>query len=346
MLIIDQIRISILETNPKAALGREAARILHIPPHKIRQLRIRKRSIDARKKPDIFLLYSVSVEVDGEKTLWRSVRKNRNVRQDNDLRYRILSRRISFEKRPVVVGFGPAGMFASYILALSGANPIVVERGRAAEERKKDVERFFETGNLLPESNVQFGEGGAGTFSDGKLVTQKNDRFGRNRFVLETFHKFGADESVLYDAKPHIGTDKLVEIVSAMRREIERLGGTVYFETRMESLLIEGGCVKGVVLSDGTTLESDHVLLGIGHSARDTFAQLFSQGVPMQAKPFAVGFRVEHPQERISRMQYGKKAAGLLPPAPYKLVVKSERPLYSFCMCPGGFVVNASSEPG
>ncbi|MBQ9631294.1 MAG: FAD-dependent oxidoreductase [Lachnospiraceae bacterium] len=346
MLIVDQIRIPVTRRDPEAALLQEIAKKLHLRTEQIRECRIRRRSIDARKKPAVFYLYSVAIRVEDEPALLRRPGRGVSIRQATDEGYRLPKRSGELPCRPVVVGFGPAGMFAAYILALCGADPIVLERGREAARRKQDVERFFETGELLGFSNVQFGEGGAGTFSDGKLATQKNDRFGRNRFVLETFHRFGAADSILYDARPHIGTDRLVEIVAAMRREIQRLGGTVEFESCMESLILQGDELRGVRLADGRSIETRHLVLAIGHSARDTFASLYAQRIPMQAKPFAVGFRVEHPQSEISLHQYGREAAAVLPAAPYKLVAKGQRDLYSFCMCPGGYVINASSEPG
>lgn len=265
------------------------------------------------------------------------------------------------ETRPVVVGAGPAGLFAAYRLALAGRNPLILERGKAMDQRTADVSRFFETGILNPHSNVQFGEGGAGAFSDGKLNTLVNDKFGRNRFVLETFVKCGADESILYDAKPHIGTDALFRVIPNLRKEIERLGGEFRFETCVTDLQIEGGALRAVTVQreaeQTETIPTDAAILAIGHSARDTFEMLYQKGVPMCEKDFAVGFRVEHPQEFIDRAQYGD-FADKLPPAPYKLTanvpVTNEllqdettlRGVYSFCMCPGGYVVNAASENG
>ncbi|MBQ7677550.1 MAG: FAD-binding protein, partial [Lachnospiraceae bacterium] len=276
--------------------------------------------------------------------------------------------------RPVIVGAGPAGLFAAYALAQAGLCPLLIERGEPADRRAAAVETFFSSGKLLKDSNVLFGEGGAGTFSDGKLNTSVKDKTGRHRFVLETFVRFGADPSLVYEARPHIGTDKLLVVIPAIRKAIEEAGGAVLFDTRLEKLILENGKIAGITVStaqpssdipdrpfgtkDGS-LEAavcvrrdrdilcDTLILATGHSARDTFLTLYEQGVPMQAKEFAVGFRVEHPQERINAAQYGPGLAGVLPAAPYKLVAKHlDRPVYSFCMCPGGYVVNASSEEG
>lgn len=344
MIALDQIRISVFEKKPEQALIAAVAKRLHVKHEAIHAVYIKKKSIDARRRPEVFFLYTVWVETPEEKRLLRGTHGRYAIHTAEEEVYRIpkTSGRLSF--RPVVVGFGPAGMFAAYLLALCHTRPIVIERGKEAAQRQKDVELFFKTGKLDGNSNVQFGEGGAGTFSDGKLNTQKNDKFGRNRFVLDTFHRFGANESILYDAKPHIGTDRLVHIVTNLRREILHLGGEIHFSTCLERLLTDNTGITGIRLTNGKTIETKAVILAIGHSARDTFEALYRQQIHMEAKPFAVGFRVEHPQIFIQENQYGKKAASLLPAAPYRLVAKGERDLYSFCMCPGGYVINASSE--
>ena len=352
MIQIDQIRISVTEKHKEQRLREKICRLLGVKEAQIEDVSVKKRSIDARKKPQVFYLYTVAVKVAKEDVILQRNKKKPHIGKLQETVYRLPGRKGRPKQRPVVVGFGPAGMFAAYLLALAGAEPIVLERGQAVEQRRRDVERFFADGKLDPASNVQFGEGGAGTFSDGKLNTQKNDRQGRNRFVLETFCRFGADGDILYDAKPHIGTDRLVEVVANLRNEIIALGGEVRFASQMDRLLVEneklsdrGRQIRGVHLASGETIETDRVVLAIGHSARDTFETLRTQQIEMTAKPFAVGFRVEHPQELISRLQYGKEAADILPPAPYKLVAKGRTPaLYSFCMCPGGYVINASSE--
>ena len=295
---------------------------------RIRSVRILKRSIDARKKPDLFYVMKLAVNEPEP----------------------------AVEKRPeslitgrnVVIGAGPAGLFAARTLAEAGKEVILLERGKCVEERSKDVERFFETGVLDPEDNVQFGEGGAGTFSDGKLNTLTVDKSGLNGRVLQIFTDAGADESIRYDQRPHIGTDKLKGIVTTIRRDIEKMGGEVRFSAKVERIRTEDGAVTGVELANGEVIPTERVILAIGHSARDTFYMLKDLGVQMEAKPFAVGVRMEHPQAMITMDQYGTPDYEELGAAPYKVTAKTAggRGVYSFCMCPGGYVVNASSEPG
>ena len=435
---IDQIKIK-PEHDSREFLMREVAGRLHISEKDITDLRILKKSIDARKKPDVFLLYQVSVDVScNEGRILKNCRiKNifpyketryqlkrfvlHDAKGSNSLKKRVVSHDAkgsnsldigkrssddadgepSFDvngrflsdqkKRPVIVGLGPAGLFAGLILSEAGLCPIIIERGKPASERREDVENFFETGILVPDSNVQFGEGGAGTFSDGKLNTGVHDKNGRNHFVLETFVKYGAPSEILYEAKPHIGTDRLIEVVSNIRKAIIEKGGEVRFNTKMTRLCVENGQVTGIITertpetfgksndtrnyisvdatlqeSDNPQIESDFqksddscvsnsaefidtdtVILAIGHSARDTFRMLYDEKIPMSAKQFAMGFRIEHPQSFINESQYGRDAAKYLPAAPYKLAYsKGARVVYSFCMCPGGYVVNASSEAG
>jgi hypothetical protein len=251
------------------------------------------------------------------------------------------------KERPVIIGAGPAGLFCAYYLAVRGFEPIVLERGRSVSERKKDIDRFWQTGVLDPESNVQFGEGGAGTFSDGKLNTLTKDRSGRNKEVLRLFVRMGAKESILYEQKPHLGTDVLFEVIANLRNEIIRLGGEVRFCSRAEELITVKDHLNGIKLSDGNIIKSRHCVLAIGHSARDTFEMLLHKKVSMEPKNFAVGFRVQHPQQMINESQYGT-AWAQFPAAAYKLTAQTSggRGVYSFCMCPGGYVVNASSEAG
>ena len=322
----------------------EAARLLKLPNSKVRGLRIVRRSVDARKKPDVKIVYTVDVTVDGN--------ENKILRQSGCKRAAIAP--VSFYKppqkcqfsgnRPVVIGFGPAGMFAALILAMAGLKPLVLERGQDAQTRHEKVRHFFETGALDTTSNVQFGEGGAGTFSDGKLNTGVNNP--RIGWVLEQFVKAGAGEDILFDAKPHVGTDVLLEVVQNIRKRIVDLGGEVRFETQMTGLEIDGGVLTGVQTDKGETIPCDHAILAIGHSARDTFVMLRDAGIPMEAKPFAMGVRIEHKQALVDKAQYGEENP-VLPPADYKLVCHLEdATVYTFCMCPGGFVVAAASEEG
>ena len=308
-----------------------------------------KRSLDARKKPQLFYVYMVDVtapEKEEGKLLKRC--HNNRIQKTEPVKYEFPVKHYEGTERPVIVGMGPAGLFCGYVLAKAGFRPILLERGKCVEERSRDVEAFWETGRLNTESNVQFGEGGAGTFSDGKLNTLIKDKYGRNKEVLRIFVKHGAPEEIRYDYKPHIGTDILKEIVRSMREEILALGGEVRFETRVTDLRIADGRIKGLVLNGEEELPAEHVVLALGHSARDTFSMLVQQKITMEPKPFAIGMRVEHPQELINLSQYGKKEAGALGNAIYKLTAETseKRGVYTFCMCPGGYVVNASSEEG
>ncbi|MGN0308619.1 MAG: NAD(P)/FAD-dependent oxidoreductase [Lachnospiraceae bacterium] len=357
MLRLHQVKIEILpllsekekEANQKLQLEKKIRNILGLTRENPLQWSIVKRSLDARKKPQLFYSYVIDAEVptaQEEKLLKRA--KHKQVERVIPKPYCFPEEMKERKTRPIIVGTGPAGLFCGYFLAKYGYRPILLERGKAVEERKKDVEDFWRTGRLNPESNVQFGEGGAGTFSDGKLNTLVKEKYGRNREVLSILVKHGAPEQILYDSKPHIGTDILRDVVKNMRRQISDWGGEVYFQTKMTELIIQKGEITGVQLSTGETLHSDAVVLAIGHSARDTFEMCCQKQIPMEAKAFAVGLRVEHPQKMIDHRQYGESCMGCLPAAAYKLAVKSDegRGVYSFCMCPGGYVVNASSEPG
>lgn len=312
----------------------------------IKSFQILKESIDARKKPDIMMSLSVAVSLSNEE---KFLKKNKN---PDVILYQPVTYHFpeagskELEQRPVIIGSGPAGLFCAYYLSLYGYQPILLERGKCVEDRTKDVQDFWKTGKLKTESNVQFGEGGAGTFSDGKLNTLVNDKDGRNTEVLRVFVKHGASERILYDAKPHIGTDVLVNVVSSMREIIIKNGGEVRFESKVTELLIDDNKVTGVIINGTETLYTNQVVLAIGHSARDTFAMLHKNKIPMDAKAFAVGFRVMHPQGMINTSQYGIADYKGLPPSPYKVTAKGNngRGVYSFCMCPGGYVVNASSE--
>ena len=322
----------------------ETAQLLKVPNSKIRGLKIVRRSVDARKKPDVKIIYTVDVAIDGneEKIVRKSGCKRASVAPISY--YKVPKCSAVPQKRPVVVGFGPAGMFAGLILARAGLKPIILERGEDAQTRHEKVRRFWETGELDPRSNVQFGEGGAGTFSDGKLNTGVNNP--RIGWILEQFVKCGAREEILYDAKPHVGTDVLLTVVQNLRGWIISLGGEVRFNTLVTGLRQQDGKLLGLELENGEVLESDHVIFAVGHSARDTFRMLEKTGIPMEPKPFAMGVRIEHKQETIDAAQYGR-ANPVLPPADYKLVKHlDDGTVYTFCMCPGGYVVAAASETG
>jgi len=308
-----------------------------------------KRSYDARKKNEIKLIYTIHAEFKQEKALLRKKRKDNSVRLAPDTSYKFVAQAPEkIKNRPLVVGTGPCGLFAGLVLAQMGFKPIILERGKRVRERTVDTFGFWRKRELNPESNVQFGEGGAGTFSDGKLHTQIKDKRHLGRKVLTEFVANGAPEEILYISKPHIGTLKLVKIVEHMRNTIQDLGGEFKFQSRVDDLIIEDGRLAGVVLSSGEKLLSDHVILAIGHSARDTFTMLDRRGVQIEAKPFSMGLRIEHPQPLIDACRFGDNAGNpILGAADYKLVHHGSngRSVYSFCMCPGGTVLAAASEP-
>lgn len=354
MLRVNQVKLK--TGHAPEQLRKKTAEVLGIPLPDILSVKIVRQSIDARRKPEIFYSYSVDAEVKNEGRILSRFRGKENLVCASDTAaYSFPKPGMRRQEHPTVIaGMGPAGLFCAYFLALHGYKPLLLERGKCVEERMRDVEDFWETGILNPASNVQFGEGGAGTFSDGKLNTLVKDKDGRNAAVLQAFVRFGADEKICYDAKPHIGTDVLRNVVRRMREEIIRLGGEVRFESQVTDICLEDCCpeasrrVTGVVVNGKERIPCERLVLAVGHSARDTFQMLYGHRVPMEAKAFAVGLRVQHPQAMINESQYGMADPGELGAAAYKVTAKEKngRGVYSFCMCPGGYVVNASSEPG
>ena len=348
MIRINEIKISLDGTDED--IKKAVLRILRISEKDLIEYKVVKKSVDARKKDNVFFSYCVNASVAGDESLIIKKAKSKKVMTAPQTEKVIIPAVTPSHLRPVVIGFGPSGMFSALLLARAGLKPIVLERGQKIEQRKKDVQRFWTSKILNEESNVQFGEGGAGTFSDGKLNTGIKDH--RRQFVLDTFAEFGAPEEVTYSNKPHIGTDKLESVVRNIRKEIERLGGEVIFGAKFTSLIVYNKAVQGVsYIKDGkkNDLETDGVILAIGHSARDTITSLYNAGVKMMQKPFSVGARIEHPQELINKAQYGKFASHpALGAADYKLACHGlhERGAYTFCMCPGGTVVAGASEKG
>ena len=352
MIRIHQIKVP--AKHSRADIERKIQKALRLSEEQAFTFQIRKESIDARKKQAVSYVYTVDVDLDEanhamEEELVQKIH-NKNIMLTKESKYRFPKAgadRLSY--RPVIVGSGPAGLFCAYLLALYGYAPIILERGKQASERFADVTAFWQDGVLEPSSNVQFGEGGAGTFSDGKLNTLVKDPLGRNRFVLETLVSCGADSNILYVNKPHVGTDRLIQVVQNLREEIIRMGGTFSFETCLTDIRTEDGRICSITASHNGQSEqipADLLVLAIGHSARDTFEMLHQNGLTMEAKPFAVGLRIEHPQEMISTHQYKGADLRYLPPASYKVTANTNgRGVYSFCTCPGGYVVNASSEP-
>lgn len=345
MIKITQLKLPI--EHKKEDLERKVCKLLQIPPSKLYGIEILKRSLDARKTP-LMYNYQLGVFADGEERIVKKI-KNKDVSLGNLVKYRFPNMgEDGLNELPVIIGAGPAGLFCAYMLAKAGFRPILLERGEAVEERQKKVDHFWATGELNTQSNVQFGEGGAGTFSDGKLNTLVKDNHGRSRFVLKTFVEFGAMDDILYESKPHIGTDILIDVVRNMRNEIIKLGGDIRFNSQVTDFEIENNEIVAVQVNHEHWIKTKTVVLAIGHSARDTFETLLERKVPMRSKAFAVGIRMEHPQSLINENQYGKDYPDSLPAAAYKLTrkVADERGVYSFCMCPGGYVVNASSEEG
>ncbi|WP_320534835.1 NAD(P)/FAD-dependent oxidoreductase [Robbsia andropogonis] len=353
MLRISEIKLSLDHTEDALASAIHARLAqLHVPAEDLLRYSVYRRAHDARKRSDIKLTYIVDVDIKDEAKALAHLKGQPHVAVTPDMRYKFVARAREDSpatSRPVVIGMGPCGLFAGLILAQMGFRPIILERGKAVRERTKDTWGLWRKNVLQPESNVQFGEGGAGTFSDGKLYSQIKDPKFYGRKVLEEFVLAGAPDDILYLSRPHIGTFRLVSMVEKMRATIHSLGGEVRFESRVDDIHIEDGAVRALALSTGETLRCDHVVLSVGHSARDTFEMLHNRGVFMEAKPFSLGFRIEHPQGVIDRSQFGRFAGHkLLGAADYKVVhhCSNGRAVYSFCMCPGGTVVAAASEPG
>lgn len=359
MIRLNEIKLPL--DHDATALHAAAAERLGIEAGELLACHVFKRSYDARKKSDILLVYQLDVELASglEERVLATFHQDPRVGPSPDTRYRLVVQAaadfpVGGQQRPIVIGFGPCGILAALLLAQMGLRPIVLERGREVRQRTRDTWGLWRERKLDTESNVQFGEGGAGTFSDGKLYSQVNDRRHLGRKVLTEFVRAGAPAEILFDSKPHIGTFKLVSMVEKLRAEIIRLGGEVRFQQKVESLLLEGegegrSRITGLTTSDGSTLHSRHIVLAVGHSARDTFRGLLDQGVYIEAKPFSIGFRIEHPQSVIDRARFGKFAGNpILGAADYKLVHHCDngRSVYSFCMCPGGTVVAATSEEG
>ena len=354
MLRLTEIKLPLESTSelahPPEMIKQAILKKLGIPASDLLRFEIFKRGVDARKSHAILFVYSLDVEVKNEDKLLAKFKKDPHVNLAPDTSYHFVAQApTNNTERPVIVGFGPAGIFAALILAQSGFKPIVLERGKAVRERTKDTWGLWRKSKLNPESNVQFGEGGAGTFSDGKLYSQIKDPKHYGRKVLNEFVKAGAPEEILYVSHPHIGTFRLVGMVEEMRKTIIELGGEIRFQSRVDDIEIENGQVQGVVLENGERIATNHLVLAVGHSARDTFEMIYKRGVYVEAKPFSIGFRIEHPQSLIDRARHGPNAQHpVLGAADYKLVhhAKNGRSVYSFCMCPGGTVVAATSEEG
>ncbi|MEB3295352.1 MAG: NAD(P)/FAD-dependent oxidoreductase [Synechococcales bacterium] len=352
MLRLTEVKLPL--DHPDDAIRDAILKKLKISAAELTHYSVYKRSYDARKKGQIALVYVLDVETPQEKALLERFRKDPHVTIAPDLSYHPVTQAPpdfpgDGQTRPIVIGMGPCGLFAALLLAQMGFRPILLERGKSVRDRSMDTFGFWVKGRLNPESNAQFGEGGAGTFSDGKLYSQVSDPHHYGRKVLTELVNAGAAPEILYLSKPHIGTYRLTKIVQTLRNAIESLGGEIHFQTRVVDIDIQSGITKGVVLENGDYIASNHIVLAIGHSSRDTFKMLFDRGVYIEAKPFSIGFRIEHPQSVIDQARFGCQAGHpLLGAADYKLVYHCQngRSVYSFCMCPGGKVVAAASEPG
>ncbi|MDP2027300.1 NAD(P)/FAD-dependent oxidoreductase [Sulfuriferula sp.] len=348
MLRITELKLPLDHT--AADLQAEILRRLGLDGDARLEFTVFRRAHDARKRDAIRFIYTIDVTVPNEAVLLKRLKNDRHIGTSPDTSYHFVAQAAAnLTERPVVIGTGPCGLFAGLLLAQMGFRPIILERGKAVRERTKDTFGLWRQRVLNPESNVQFGEGGAGTFSDGKLYSQIKDPRHLGRKVIAEFIEAGAPPEIAYVSKPHIGTFRLVGVVEKMRATIEALGGEIRFQSRVDDVDIEHGQVRAVVLASGERIATRHVVLAVGHSARDTFEMLYARGVHIEAKPFSIGFRIEHPQSLIDSCRFGDRAGHLeLGAADYKLVhhASNGRAVYSFCMCPGGTVVAAASEPG
>lgn len=346
MIRLRQIKISVQKDNLET-LKKECSKLLKINIQDINNLTIHKKSLDARKKPKLFYIYEVDITTSKENIILKN-NKSENILIAPKEKYIFnITGTKPLENRPIIIGAGPAGLFCGYMLAKHGYKPLIIERGEKIEDRANTVNNFWKNNQLNTESNVQFGEGGAGTFSDGKLVSQVKNTNNRGKEAFNILVENGAPEEIKYLNKPHLGTDLLKNIIINIRTQIIKMGGEFKYNTKLTNLKITNNKLETIELNNNTWLKTNILVLAIGHSARDTFEMLYNTKVPMEPKPFAVGIRIQHPQELINENQYGKDFAKILEPASYKLTYKSQngRGVYSFCMCPGGFVVNASSEP-
>ncbi len=342
MIRVRQIKVSIYDNNIKE-IKKKTAKKLKIDENKINDIKIIKESIDARDKNNIYYIYEVEISIPNEKTVMKL--KDVYKANDNDYNPEITGKE-KLNNRPIIVGSGPAGLFCGYMLSKYGYKPIIIERGEKIEDREKTVEEFLNSGKLNINSNVQFGEGGAGTFSDGKLNTLIKDKNGIMKKVFDIFVENGAPSEILYKNKPHIGTDMLKKVIINIRNNILKMGGEIRYNSCLTDLIIKDGILKSIEINNSELLDTDLLVLAIGHSARDTFKMLNIRNLNMDSKPFAVGIRIQHKQDMINKSQYGEKNSKYLDPADYKLTYlsKNNKGVYSFCMCPGGYVINASSE--
>ena len=348
MIRVRQVKVNVRNDN-KEEIIKQLVKKIKISENDIKELKIVKKSLDARFKPNLYYIYEIDILVDNEEKILKKNVSCNDILVSPIEKYEmpVIGDKL-LSRRPIIVGSGPAGLFCAYLLSEMGYKPIVIERGERIEERVKTVEKFFNGGKLNSSSNVQFGEGGAGTFSDGKLNTLTKDKYNRFRKVFETFVNCGANDDIMYSHTPHIGTDVLRNVIINMRNKIISMGGEFLYNSCLTDINVVDNKITSIVINGSEIVDTNVLVLAIGHSARDTFEMLYKKGIDMNSKPFAVGIRIEHPQEVINRSQYGDNYYSELPPANYKLTYKSSngRGVYSFCMCPGGYVVNASSEEG